>query len=99
MVSPVRAGRRLARLGWLPLALSLGCEFADSSAASEPPAPIVPKRYNLIPLPRTVVERDGAFDLVPESAIATHGSDMDIARVAGGLSDALRAATGYPIPV
>jgi hexosaminidase len=82
----------------LLLTFALGCEFAGSS---DPPAPepIAPKRYNLIPVPQKLVERDGAFELGPDARIATSGSDPDLARVALQLAESLRAATGYAISV
>jgi hexosaminidase len=77
----------------------VGCEFAGGSGETPPPEPIVPKRYNLIPLPQKLVEREGAFALSSDARIVTSGTDPDLARVALRLAERLRAATGYPVPV
>src|SRR5260370_13764539 len=90
--------RNLSAFASILLTFMLGCEFVDSDGPKAPD-PIVAKRYNLIPLPKTVVERDGQLELGPGARIATSGSDPDLARVALQLATDLRAATGYAISV
>ena len=52
----------------------------------------------LVPLPRTVKERDGAFLLDPGAAIGFEGpaSAREIAEL---LAECLRPATGFALPV
>jgi hexosaminidase len=76
----------------------MGCEFVGGSE-NTPPEPIGPKRYNLIPVPQKLVERDGDFELQPDTRIVTSGADPNLARVALGLAERLRAVTGYLVPV
>jgi len=94
---------RTATARRLPSALLLaawalsGCEFAGGADPAR--EPIVPKRYNLVPLPRLVVERDGNLKLGADTRIATRGADPDLDRVATFLAQRLRSVTGYPVPV
>jgi hexosaminidase len=86
---------------WLSLILLTacsGCEFVDSSE-KPPPDPIVPKRYNLVPLPQKLVERDGELSLGPDTRIATSGSNPVVDQVALALAQRLRTVTGFAIPV
>jgi len=91
-------GRRYLSALLLPLlGMVLGCEFLGSTPAKD--EDIGPKRYNLIPLPRVVIEREENLTLDPDTRIAERGSDPDIDRVATYLAERLRSVTGYEVPV
>ena len=94
-----RMDRSAARfLPWV-FALSLGCEFVGGNDLKAPPEKIEPKRYNIVPLPRTLLERDGTLELGATTTIAERGSDPDLDAVTQSLAARLRAATGYAIPI
>jgi hexosaminidase len=81
------------------VALSLGCEFVGGNDSPPAAEKIEPKRYNVVPLPRTLVERSGTLELGEATSIAERRSDPELERVTQGLAARLRAATGYAIPV
>src|SRR5205823_4523229 len=72
-----------------------GCEFVGSPSKED----VGPKRYNLIPLPRVVSERQETLTLGPDTRIAERGTDPDLDGVAMYLADRLRSVTGFDVPV
>ena len=94
-------GRSLARLSpWIFAGFvgSLGCEFVEGSDPS-PAEKIEPKRYNIVPMPRLLLERDGKLELGQATSIAARGADLELDRLTQSLAARLRAATGYAVPV
>ncbi len=62
--------------------------FAANAQSSKP-------EENLIPVPVSMVEHSGSFTLKDNLVIGVSGNDKDAMRVAGQLSNALSAPTGY----
>jgi len=53
----------------------------------------------IIPIPRSISSTSGVFELSSSSSIQLMGSGEDLTRVGNYLTDKLRPATGYDIPV
>ncbi|SFB11108.1 beta-N-acetylhexosaminidase [Algoriphagus aquimarinus] len=70
-----------------------------SVSSCQAPNSIPLDEAGIIPIPRSVTSKSGAFELNSESSIQLIGAGGDLTRVGNFLAEKLRPATGYAIPV